>query len=113
MCCEFILKYFRDEEDYEEIEDYYEEENSFEKALNLLIKYEPGLILNYANNGNVTFSDKFIRWYRSLKEPIFTFISNFDICQATCEIKQLFYMGKLPREKHHRFFVLVKDYYEN
>jgi len=38
MCCEFILKYFRDEEDYEEIDDYYKEENSFEKALNLLIK---------------------------------------------------------------------------
>jgi hypothetical protein len=109
MCCEFILKYFRD---YEEIEDLYEEENSFEKALNILIKNEPGLIFHYSHNGNVTFSDKFPRWYRSLPDPFFTFISNFEIVQATCDIKQLFYMGKLHREQHHLFFILVRDYYK-
>ena len=112
MCCDFILKYFKVEEDYEEIDDYYEEENSFEKALNIIIKKEPGLIFHYSHNGNVTFSGKFIKWYRSLPDPFFTFISNFEIVQATCDIKQLFYMGKLPRENHHLFFVLVRDYYE-
>ena len=54
MCCEFILKYFR--EDYDDIDDCYEEENSFDKALDILDKYEPGLVLHYSHNGKVTFS---------------------------------------------------------
>jgi len=111
MCCEFILKYFR--EDYDDIDDCYEEENSFDKALDILDKYEPGLVLHYSHNGKVTFSGKFIRWYRSLPDPFFTFISNFEIVQATCDIKKLFYMGKLHREQHHLFFILVRDYYKN
>jgi hypothetical protein len=111
MCCDFLLKYFREE--YEDIEEYDEEENNFDKAVSILYKNEPGLVLHYTNNGNIAFSGKFIRWYRSLPDPFFTFISNFEIVQATCDIKQLFYMGKLHREQHHLFFILVRDYYKN
>uniref|UniRef100_A0A6C0DK88 Uncharacterized protein n=1 Tax=viral metagenome TaxID=1070528 RepID=A0A6C0DK88_9ZZZZ len=110
MCCEFILKYFRD---YEDIEDLCKESYYFDKAIKILNKNEPGLILYYTSNGNVTFSDRFIRWYNSLPEPFFVFISNFEIVKATCEIKQLFYMGKLKREDHHLFFILITNYYGN
>ena len=111
MCCEFLLKYFR-QDDYDDIEEYYGEENNFDKAVSILYKNEPGLVLHYTNNGNITFSGKFIRWYRSLPDPFFTFISNFKIVQATCDINQLFYTGKLHREQHHLFFILARDYYK-
>lgn len=110
MCCEFLLKYFR--EDYDDIEEFYDEENNFDKAVSILYKNEPGLVIHYTNNGSITFSAKFIRWYRSLPDPFFSFISNFEIVQATCDIVQPFYMGKLHREQHHLFFILTRDYYK-
>ena len=109
MCCELFLKYFRD---YDEIEEVYDNENYFDKAVKILYENERGLVLHYTTYGMITFSERFIRWYRELPDPFFTFVSEFCVVQATCEIKQLFYMGKLSQDKHHLFFILVRDYYE-
>ena len=108
MCCELFLKYFRD---YDEIEEY-EDENYFHKAVKILYENERGLVLHYTPCGMITFSERFIRWYNTLPDPFFTFMSEFSVVQATCEIKQLFYMGKLTPDKHHLFFILTRDYYQ-
>ena len=39
-------------------------------------------------------------------------MSEFSVAQASCEIKELFYMGKLTPDKHYLFFILARDYYE-
>lgn len=105
MCCDLFLKYFRD---YDEIEEY---ENYFDKAVKILYEKERGLVLQYTDDGMITFSERFLRWYNSLPDPFFTFMNEFNVVQATCEIKQLFYMGKLSKDKHYLFFVLTRDYY--
>jgi hypothetical protein len=110
MCCELFLKYFRD---YDEIEESYDNENYFDKAVKLLYKNERGLVLHYTTCGMITFSERFVRWYRELPDPFFTFMSEFSVVQATCEIKQLFYMGKLTPDKHYLFFILIRDYYSD
>ncbi len=109
MCCDFFLKYFTE---YEVIDDDdYDDINYFDEAINILSKNERGLVIHRTSCGMITFSERFPRWYGSLSDPLFTFINELEIVQATCEIKQLFFMGKLPKEKHHRFYVLIKDYY--
>jgi hypothetical protein len=111
MCCEFILSYFRDRE-YDEVEELKEEE-AFEESMKILIKYEPGLIINYNSNGNITFSLLFLSWYNRIPDPLLTFMNEFNIVRATCDIKQLFFMGRLDINKHYLFLRLVKDNYLN
>lgn len=111
MCCEFILSYFRGNE-YEEVEEYYDTDD-FEESMNILLKYEPGLIIHYNINGNITFSRLFLYWYKRLPEPLVTFMNEFNIVRATCDIEQILFMGKLDRSKHHLFLRLLKDKYLN
>lgn len=108
MCCELFLKYFKD---YDEIEEVYDNEYYFDEAVKLLYENEKGLVLHYTSCGMITFSESFIRWYRELPEPFFTFMREFRVVQATCKIKQLFYTGKLNQDKHYLFFILTRDYY--
>jgi hypothetical protein len=115
MCCEFILSYFRDNE-YEEVEDTDEIVSStddFEESMKMLFRYEPGLLIHYNYNGNVTFSRLFLYWYKRLPEPLSTFMNEFNIVRATCDIEQLLFMGKLDRSKHYIFLRLLKDNYLN
>lgn len=60
MFCELFLKYFRD---YDEIEETYDDENYFDKAVKILYEKERGLVGNYTTCGMITFSERFLRWY--------------------------------------------------
>ncbi len=111
MCCDIFLKYFRDTE-YEEVEDFFDPDD-IEEAVKILNHSVPGLIIHFNLNGNITFSSLFLTWYSTIPEPLSTFMNEFNIVRATCDIKQIFFMGKLPREKHNIFLKLVRDNYLN
>ena len=54
MCCELFLKYFRD---YDEIEETYDDENYFDKAVKILYEKERGLVVNYTTRNDYFFRE--------------------------------------------------------
>ena len=55
MCCELFLKYFRD---YDEIEETYDDENYFDKAVKILYEKERGLATINPNGQEKIFGKK-------------------------------------------------------
>ncbi len=111
MCCDYLLRCFRND-DYEIVEDFFDPEE-IEEDIRILNHNEPGLVIHFNINGNVTFSRRFLEWYNRLPDPLSTFMNDFNIVRATCDVNQIFFMGKLSREKHHIFLRLVRDNYLN
>ena len=113
MCCNFLTKLFSEYETIETNEEFiYHKEEYFEKAIKCLKSYENNLVLHYTTCGFIIFSEYFINWRNSLPYPLFSFIHEFEVFQTSCEIKQLFYMGRLNPDKHLLFFQLVRNYYQ-